>query len=79
MAVIFARRKFELVLKPSNIKQRHVRRQTTRLPWPDVAEGRRRNMRAVRSTNTKPERVIREMLHTLGYLCVPKVVCVPKT
>jgi DNA mismatch endonuclease Vsr len=43
------------------------KRNKQRTPWADVSEGRRRNMRAVKSTNTKPERTIREMLHSLGY------------
>ena len=33
----------------------------------DVTEGRRRNMRAVCSKDTKPEMAVRRLLHALGY------------
>jgi len=38
-----------------------------RIPWSGVTEGRRRNMQANRSQDTRPELVVRRMLHALGY------------
>lgn len=34
---------------------------------PAVTEARKRNMRAVKSKHTQPERVVRSLLHRLGY------------
>lgn len=36
-------------------------------PWPDVPEARRNVMRANKSKDTKPELVLRSLLHRLGY------------
>lgn len=36
-------------------------------PWPDVSEARRNIMRANKSKDTKPERAVRRLLHSLGY------------
>jgi DNA mismatch endonuclease (patch repair protein) len=36
-------------------------------PWPDVPEPRRRIMASIRGRNTKPELVVRRLLHSLGY------------
>jgi DNA mismatch endonuclease (patch repair protein) len=36
-------------------------------PWPDVQERHRQVMRSNKSKNTKPEIVIRKMLHAMGY------------
>lgn len=33
----------------------------------DVPEGRRRNMKAVRGKNTRPEMTVRRLLHAMGY------------
>lgn len=38
-----------------------------RIGWENVPETRRRTMRAVRSKNTKPELLLRSMLHRAGY------------
>lgn len=40
---------------------------TSRPQFDGVTEGRRRNMRANRSKNTKPELTIRQLLHSMGY------------
>lgn len=40
---------------------------SARPPFEGVTDGRRRNMRANRSKDTKPELVIRRMLHSMGY------------
>lgn len=36
-------------------------------PWPDVPEARRNVMRANKGKDTKPELVLRSMLHRMGY------------
>ena len=36
-------------------------------PWPDVPAARRRIMSAIRGRNTKPELLVRRLLHSLGY------------
>jgi len=36
-------------------------------PWPDVPDARRRTMRAIKGKDTKPELVVRRLLHRLGY------------
>jgi DNA mismatch endonuclease Vsr len=36
-------------------------------PWPDVPENRRNVMKANRSKHTRPEIVVRKMLHAMGY------------
>lgn len=36
-------------------------------PWPGVPEARRRVMSSIRGSNTKPELVVRRLLHSLGY------------
>jgi hypothetical protein len=41
--------------------------ESSRPPWPDVPEVRRRTMRAIRPKDTKPERIVRSLLHRLGY------------
>ena len=38
-----------------------------RVPWAGVDAGRRRNMQANKSKDTKPEVALRRMLHALGY------------
>lgn len=39
----------------------------TRVSFPDVSPGRRRNMQAIRSKNTKPEMLVRRFLHAAGF------------
>lgn len=36
-------------------------------PWPDVPEARRKVMSAIRGSDTKPELMVRKLLHRLGY------------
>ena len=37
------------------------------VPWDDVPEARRAVMRAIKGKGTKPEMVVRRMLHAMGY------------
>jgi len=43
------------------------KRKTPEKLFPGVTEGRRRNMRANRSKDTKPELMVRRKLHAMGY------------
>lgn len=47
--------------------RRTLRQQPQRPDFSDVPEGRRRNLSAVRSRDTKPELLVRRGLHGLGY------------
>lgn len=42
-------------------------RRSARKAFAGVAEGRRRNMQANRSKNTRPELAVRKLLHSMGY------------
>ncbi|WP_367615660.1 very short patch repair endonuclease, partial [Pseudoroseomonas ludipueritiae] len=42
-------------------------RQPKATDWPDVPAARRRTMRAIKGKNTKPELLLRSMLHKAGY------------
>lgn len=36
-------------------------------PWPDIPDARRKQMAAIRGRDTKPELLVRRLLHGLGY------------
>jgi DNA mismatch endonuclease, patch repair protein len=52
---------------PTQPKSKALPHRSRRPPWPDVPEGRRRIMRAIRPKDTGPEHLVRSTLHSMGY------------
>lgn len=54
-------------LDDSAVQPHHVTGMGKDAAWPGIPEARRNVMRANRGKNTKPEMLLRQMLHALGY------------